>query len=71
MLRSDADHDEIFIFKITSSQDLNNKFCEDFYIFEHNVPIGMPQDVYVSFFVFLFRIVLKLSRFKKKETASN
>ena len=42
-------HDDVFLFKMTSSLELKSQFEEDFFLFEHDAPVGMPDDVKVCF----------------------
>ena len=48
-IRSDELHDDVFLFKMTSSLELKSQFEEDFFLFEHDAPVGMPDDVKVRF----------------------
>merc|ERR1719376_628178 len=45
---SDDDHDNIFLFKIFQSGELNQQFVNDFTLFHYHLPIGMPDDVRVE-----------------------
>ena len=42
-------HDCIFLFKLTSSLELKWKFIQNFSLFEHESPFGMPDELKVCF----------------------